>query len=122
MSAISRGEGLKHPGLPGVTVYPFSDAVGRGTPQEVLVEMTPNVTIPLHSHTVDAKMMIVNGEARVLSSDPELDGQIVRPGDIVFFERDVAHGFAAFDRGMAFVSRNGGIVATDHNVWDIVFA
>lgn len=122
MSAISRGEGLNHPRLPGVTVYPFSDALSRGTPQEVLVEITANVSIPLHSHTVDARMMIVNGEARVLSSDPNLHGQIVRPGDVVFFERDVDHGFAALDHGMAFVSRNGGIVAPDHDAWDIVFA
>jgi hypothetical protein len=40
----------------------------------------------------------------------------------VFFERDVNHGFVASDRGMAFVSSNGGIVVHDSGAWDIAFA
>jgi hypothetical protein len=40
----------------------------------------------------------------------------------VFFERDVNHGFVASDRGMAFVSNNGGIVVHDSGAWDIAFA
>lgn len=121
MSMISRGECLRHPGLPGVTIYPVSGPLTAGTPQEVLVEMAPSAVIPLHSHTVDARMIVVSGKARVLSSDTTIDGHLVGPGDVVFFERDVDHGFVAMSAGMAFVSHNGGIVAIDHANWDIAF-
>jgi quercetin dioxygenase-like cupin family protein len=122
MSRISRSEPLTHPRLPGVTVFAFTEDLHRGAPQEVLVEMAPGSEIPLHSHAVDATMLVVDGEARVLSSDPQLHGQTVHRGDVVFFERDVNHGFVASDRGMVFVSNNGGIVVQDSGAWDMTFA
>ena len=122
MREISHNQPLTHPGLPGVTIFPFTKDLHRGAQQEVLVEMSPGCEIPLHSHAVDATMLIVDGEARLLSSDPHLHGQLVHRGDVVFFERDVNHGFVASDRGMAFVSNNGGIVVHDSGAWDIAFA
>ena len=122
MSRISHNEPLTHPRLPGVTVFPFAKDLQRGAKQEVLIEMAPGSEIPLHSHAVDATMLIVDGEARVLSSDPDLHGQLVHRGDVVFFERDVNHGFVASEGGMAFVSNNGGIVVRDSGAWDIAFA
>jgi quercetin dioxygenase-like cupin family protein len=75
----------------------------------------------MHSHTVDARMFVVDGEAELLSDDPQLNGQTVRTGTCVFFERHVNHGFRAGKRGLKFVSENGGIVSADQ-AWDIAVA
>ena len=122
MSTILHSEPLSYGKLPGVTIYPFSPRLERNVPQDVLVELRPNSTIPLHSHSVDASMLIVDGEGVVLSSDPGLDGQVVRRGDLVFFERNVDHGFKASVGGLTFLSRNGGIVTRNEEGWDICFA
>jgi quercetin dioxygenase-like cupin family protein len=122
MSTIVHSKPISHGSLLGVTVYPFSARLERSVPQDVLVAVEPGATIPLHSHSVDASMLIVDGEGLVLSSDPALHGQVVRRGDLVYFERNVDHGFKAADVGLTFLSRNGGIVTRDEAGWDISFA
>jgi quercetin dioxygenase-like cupin family protein len=121
MSAISRLESITNVALPGVTIFPLGEQAVAGVPQEVLVCSSPGVTIPPHTHSVDARMIIVSGGAEVLSDDAGLAGRHVAAGDVVFFERNVAHGFRAFDSGLAFISRNGGIVDTHDAHWDMEF-
>ncbi|MEK7068899.1 MAG: hypothetical protein AAB947_00790 [Patescibacteria group bacterium] len=82
--------------------------------------MEPGAVIPLHTHNVDARMMIASGSGEVLSDDPATNGRKVGPGDCVFFERLGKHGFRALRIGMSFFSENGGIVdEEDDNNWDI---
>jgi quercetin dioxygenase-like cupin family protein len=107
--------------LDGTEVYKMCPSARAGQPQEVLVVCAPKAVIKPHSHAVDAEMFIVAGKARVLSGDPSLHGHLVCPGDIVFFERNVMHGFEALEEGLTFVSRNGGI-ADDDGTWDMRFA
>lgn len=109
-----------HHALSGITVIPFTNAPARGTPQSVLVQMKPNTEIPLHTHTVDAKMYCVAGSATVLSSDSKDNGRKVQPGHLVEFNSNIAHGFLAGPQGFAFVSDNGGIVDVSGK-WDMAF-
>ena len=75
---------LIHPQLPGVKVWPFGTETKAGTAQEVLVWLPPNATIPLHKHTVDAEMFIVEGDGalrnapRVLHHDDIARHQVGR--------------------------------------------
>ena len=112
---------LRQANLPGVEVYPLGDSVQKGEPQEVLVVVEPQGVIPLHSHSVDAHMYVVAGDAELLSDDPELNGQHVKTGTCVFFERLVNHGFRAGKMGLRFLSRNGGIVDS-RGAWDMAVA
>lgn len=120
MSRIGRMEVLKYEGLRGTEVFKMCAQLKAGTPQEVLVVCEPGAIIEEHTHAVDAEMFIVAGRGRVRSADRILNGKIVGPGDIVFFEKNVSHGFDALESGLSFVSRNGGIV-DQHGTWDIRF-
>jgi len=122
MPQISELSTLHHGKLEGVLVYPLSDGLRAGSPQEVLVDVEPSGTIPLHRHEVSATMIIVAGSGRVLSADCHLNGQEVRRGNVVFFEREILHGFEAGLDGLVFISRNGGIVAESEQEWDIDFS
>src|SRR5438094_974963 len=112
---------LHHDRLPGVTVYPIQGEVKAGLPQEVLVDVEPGQQIPLHRHGVDATMFIASGSGEVLSEDKTIAGRSVSKGDVVFFERNVNHGFRAGAIGLVFISRNGGIVSSKNQNWDITF-
>lgn len=122
MPQISELSRLQHEDLEGVLVYLLTGPVASGSPQEVLVEVEPRMTIPLHKHSVSATMIIVGGSGVVLSGDHRLDGQKVERGKVVFFEREVLHGFRAGSDGLTFISRNGGIVAESGEEWDMEFA
>lgn len=121
MTLIKRVTALTHPDLPGVAVYPMTEA-RVGTSQQVLVAMQAGVEIPLHAHDVDADMFAVAGDATVISDNPEMNEKKVGPGHIVKFERKSLHGFRAGVNGFAFVSTNGGIVDQHPGAWDITFA
>jgi quercetin dioxygenase-like cupin family protein len=122
MGTIINATLLKHEKLPNVTVYSWGEAPQVGVEQEVLVEIASGAAIPLHRHSVDARMTIVAGEGVVLSEDRSLQGRKVKKGDVVFFEADIAHGFEASTSGLTFVSKNGGIVDINAIQWDIAFA
>lgn len=108
-----------HPKLPGVSIYPVAETpLQKGESQQVLVVVEPDSVIPLHSHEVDASMFVVDGEAELLSDDPELDGQPVTTGTCVLFEKLVNHGFRVGSKGLKFLSTNGGIVDANGN-WDM---
>jgi quercetin dioxygenase-like cupin family protein len=122
MPGIARIEKVSHEGLPGVGAYVLQ---AHGEPahlEELLVEVEPNGEVPLHTHSVDATMIILDGTAKVLSEDHELNGKQVSRGDVVFFEKERMHGFKAAASGLLFLSRNGGIVGTPGAPWDISFA
>ena len=119
MPAIEHLQSYQHDALPDVRVFPLSLPFSSSEPQEVLVEVGHGAQIPLHTHSVDARMVIVGGSGRVLSSQSELNGLPVGRGDVVFFEREVAHGFEAGPEGLVFLSQNGGIVDTHAKNWDI---
>ena len=121
MAGITRIEKIGHEQLPGVAVYMLERQNAAPPTQEVLVEVGRDGHIPLHSHTVDATMIILDGAATVLSEDLELNGRRVSRGDVVFFEKDRKHGFKASDTGLLFLSRNGGIVGNHGEAWDIDF-
>jgi quercetin dioxygenase-like cupin family protein len=121
MPAIEHLSSFQHDGLPGVRVFPVTASLAAGHPQEVLVEVDGDGTIPLHTHSVDAKMVIVAGSGCVLSAQSQLNGVPVRRGDVVRFEKDIAHGFEAGPDGLVFLSVNGGIVDSRSENWDIRF-
>jgi quercetin dioxygenase-like cupin family protein len=114
-------QSFSHAALPGVTIYAIGLKPQRGTPQEVLVQVSPDQTIPLHEHDSDARMYIVSGSGFVLSEDSQTNGRSVSIGDCVCFERNKMHGFQASAEGLSFVSTNGGIVDEAHHNWDIKF-
>jgi len=125
MSIVSEMQRFKHPTLPDVTVYAWED-IRSNVPQEILVHVAPSGKVPVHTHAVDAKMVIVGGEADVLFDQDQLDhdGQeigrkTVRRGDIVDFRSGMTHGFRAHDNGLTFISINGGIVDPDSNEWNM---
>ena len=125
MNVISTMNKYAHPELPGVSVYAW-DEIRAGEKQEVLVEVEPNGKIPCHKHSVDAHMVIVEGEAEVLfdkkqlnENDLELNKQVVSKGDLVFFKANMTHGFQASDKGLIFLSINGGIVDESDRHWDM---
>lgn len=120
MAGIGKMRRFEHRELDGTVVYGTSTRVTRGANQEVVVVCEPRATIPLHTHSVDAEMLVVAGSGEVLSGDEELNGQPVSCGDIVFFEKEIPHGFKAGREGLVFISRNGGIV-DDSRAWDIDF-
>lgn len=120
MPHINNSTQLRNDKFSGVTIYTLSARPKAGVPQEVLVEVAPNQSIPLHTHSVDARMIIVAGAGTVLSHDAS-NGQPVKVGDVVFFEADAPHGFAASETGLAFLSQNGGIVDTVTDAWDVKF-
>ena len=109
---------MSHPKLPGVEICNLGEALRAGLPQRVLVRLEPRAEIPLHTHTVDAKMLIVAGDGFVLSRDAT-NGRAVTQGDGVFFERNAPHGFRAGDAGLTFITDNGGIVDERSDDWDI---
>ena len=118
MPSVQTVHPLEHFDLPGVTIFAMSSPVVSGDKQQVLVVVDPLAEIPLHCHSVDAEMFIVAGRGIVLSND-QTDGRLVKAGDQVVFERNAAHGFRAGDKGLSFVSTNGGIVDTNPDCWDI---
>lgn len=121
MPGITRMEKVGHDKLPGVAVYMIEPDTTGPVTQEILVEVEPNGDIPLHTHTVDATMIILDGAATVLSEDGGLRGQSVSRGDVVCFEKNKRHGFKASGTGLLFLSRNGGIVGEPGRAWDIDF-
>ena len=121
MADLKRLQVLKHDKMDDVRVFSISRELKRGVVQEVLVEVSPFGKIPLHTHTVDAEMIIVSGRGYVLSGDKSLDGVPVQVGEVVFFEKEIPHGFQASREGLTFISRNGGIVAESSQSWDIDF-
>jgi len=121
MPSITQLDGRKHESLPGIAFIPLSDLLRAGDDQRVLVRMAPHAIIPLHTHSVAARMTIVAGSAHVLSTDAT-NGAEVETGQIVFFEEDAPHGFLAGRQGMTFLSENGGILDDrGDNQWDITF-
>ena len=121
MSKTVQASPLRHPQLPGVVAYPVNGTVRKGEPQDVLVIVEPEGVIPLHSHNVDAHMFVTDGDAELLSDDPDLNGKLVETGTCVFFERLVNHGFRAGKKGLRFLSQNGGIVDPSGE-WDLAVA
>lgn len=117
---ISRLATVTHPSLPGIQLFPMGARPIRGEPQTILVKMDSGSQIPLHTHTVSARMVIVAGSATVRSSDSSIDGTRVDAGSVVDFHANIAHGFDADDEGMTFVSENGGILGEGD--WDIMFS
>src|SRR3989344_8368301 len=117
MHQVSKLEVLTSPSLPGVRIFAISGAPKAGVAQSVLVEVEPDGSIPLHSHTVDAEMIIVGGSGWVCSTDAT-NGRHVSPGFRVFYEKDKPHGFRAGNDGLSFVSINGGIVDEVPDKWD----
>jgi quercetin dioxygenase-like cupin family protein len=100
-----------------VRIFPVSGPPKAGAEQTVLVEVEPRGSIPLHSHTVDAEMIIVAGNGWVCATDAT-NGRHVSPGYRVFYEADKPHGFRAGDDGLSFISVNGGIVDELADRWD----
>jgi hypothetical protein len=45
----------------------------------------------------------------------------VSKGDVVFFEKNVSHGFKASTSGLTFLSQNGGIIDPNTRKWDMKF-
>ena len=121
MPSISRAEAISNPDLTGVTIFPMSGPARRGEPQDVLVCVEPGATIPLHTHEVDARMLVVAGSAEILSDNPSSNGTMVGVGTSIFWEAFGPHGFLAGPKGLTFLSHNGGIVDENGN-WDIAFA
>jgi len=117
MPSVSTISSVVNPSLPGVRIIPVSGPLKAGAPQTVLVEVEPDGSVPLHSHTVDAEMIIVAGSGWVCSTDLT-NGRYVSPGYLVFFEADKPHGFLAGSEGLSFISVNGGIVDEDTDHWD----
>ena len=120
MPSICSLEWTSHPKLPGVGICSLGEALRAGLPQRVLVKVDPRAEIPLHTHTVDAKMLIVAGDGFVLSRDVT-NGRAIAQGDCVFFERNAPHGFRAGGAGLTFITENGGIVDDHAENWDINF-
>jgi quercetin dioxygenase-like cupin family protein len=118
MPSITPSSPVTNPSLPGVRIFPLTGALKAGSPQTVLVEVEPRGSIPMHSHTVDATMMIVAGDGWVRSTD-STDGHPVGPGYRVFYEAQRPHGFFAGEHGLSFISINGGIVDDDPHRWDL---
>jgi quercetin dioxygenase-like cupin family protein len=114
---ITQIPSVAHSALPGVEVFPISGHVEKGVAQQVLVKVEDGGSIPLHTHTVMAKMVVTSGEARILSGDKSIDGTIVRQGSVVTFDPIIPHGFADC-RGFTFLSDNGGIVGHGED-WDM---
>lgn len=121
MDVVTRVAPIEREDLENIAVYPMDEEVRAGESQEVFVDAKPGATIPLHRHGVDATMFIVGGRATLLSEKEEAHGRTVTKGDKVFFERNVGHGFNVSEEGLAFISRNGGIVDADPDSWDIEF-
>lgn len=121
MGLIRKMACLRQEQFAGTEVYQMDAHVRAGVAQEVLVVCKPYAIIKSHKHSVDAEMFIVGGSARVLSEDASLNGSVVKPGEVVFFEKHIRHGFEALDGGLVFVSRNGGIV-DEEGAWDVAFA
>ena len=117
MPSVTKLQSLTHPSLPNVRIFPISGTLKAGAEQAVLVEVEPRGSIPLHSHTVDAEMVIVGGSGWVCSTDAT-NGRHVSPGYRVFYEKDKPHGFRAGNDGLSFVSINGGIVDEVPDKWD----
>ena len=112
---------FSHDSMPGITLLPLDGTVRRGVPQRVLVQMAPGAVIPLHVHDCDARMIIVAGQAKVISNDNTND-EPVTVGDVVLFEKGAPHGFVAGANGMSFVTENGGIVDDrGGRFWDVGF-
>ncbi|SEN38290.1 cupin domain-containing protein [Nitrosomonas marina] len=114
-----------HPNMPNVNIYAWSN-VASGNPQEVIVKVAPNTIVPLHAHSVDAQMVIIDGSAEVLYDQKQLyeanlnlNKKNVKAGDIVYFKAKLAHGFRAFENGLTFLSINGGIVDKNTLKWDL---
>jgi len=118
MPSLSTIEPAFHPALPGVKIFPLSGPPKVGIPQDILVEIEPDGSIPLHSHAVDAEMFIIAGSGWVCSTD-ETNGRPVSLGWRVFFEADEPHGFRAGKDGLTFISANGGIVDSLSEHWDL---
>ncbi len=120
MSLVVRSTGkLSHPSLPGVLITKIgAEAAVRGKSQKELVEIEPNGLIPLHTHTVDAMMIIVAGNGWTCCTDGT-DGTPVSSGDCIFFEAEQLHGFRAGEEGLSFMTVNGGIVDENPANWDI---
>ncbi|MBI1300849.1 MAG: cupin domain-containing protein [Alphaproteobacteria bacterium] len=118
---ITRAREFNNSALPGVKILPLGqDTLKAGEPQTISVTLEPGATIPLHTHSSDARMTILSGNAIVLS-DNEDNGREVGPGDCVLFAKDKPHGFEAGTEGLVFVSENGGIVDQEPQNWDIQF-
>jgi quercetin dioxygenase-like cupin family protein len=118
MPSVSRMPPVTHPSLPGVRIFSTGEPLLAGSPQTVLVEVEPNGSIPLHTHDVDAVMLIVAGSGWVCSTDGT-NGHSVNPGVRVFYEAERPHGFRAGQEGLSFISINGGIVDKHAERWDM---
>lgn len=125
MDTITSMKKFAHPDMPGVSIF-ARENVQAGQSQEVIVKVEPNEIIPLHKHSVDAHMIIVSGEAEVLFDEKQLskhdlsmNKKYVSTGDIVYFQENISHGFKASDKGLAFISKNGGIVDMNPDKWDM---
>jgi quercetin dioxygenase-like cupin family protein len=124
MNLITSMKKCTHPDMPGVTIYTWEN-IQSGKPQEVVVNVDPGATIPPHQHSVDAYMIIVSGEAEVLFDEDQLhehgmtlNKKIASTGDQVYFKAYMMHGFKASQKGLRFLSINGGIVDENSDKWD----
>ncbi len=110
------------PGMPGVQLLlPISqESLRKGSPQRFYVVVEPNGTVPLHTHSVDAVMTILDGSGFVLTQQGR--ERHVTLGDVVTFKANEPHGFEVSADGLKFLSENGGIADEDPNNWDIAFA
>lgn len=121
MPHIKSVAAITHPSLPGIRIFPLDGTPRVGERQDVLVDVAADASIAMHTHECEAIMFIVAGSARVRSENPDLDGQQVSVGDVVHFEAHRAHGFESVGEAFRFISRNGGIVDSNPERWDIHF-
>lgn len=120
MNVITSMKKCTHPDMPGVAIYAWEN-IQAGKPQEVVHSI-----IPPHKHSVDAHMIIVSGEAELLFDEDQLrkhdltlNKRIVSTGDRVYFKAQMTHGFKASEKGLTFLSINGGIVDENPDKWEM---
>ena len=78
MNVVSEMQRFTHPAMPDVTIFAWDD-IHSNEPQEILVDVSPDGEVPPHTHSVDARMIIVAGEAEVLFDEEQLarNGQVL---------------------------------------------
>lgn len=126
-SVLESAKSTNYHAMPGVKISSWSKP-SRGEPQKLFIEAEPGSEIPLHTHSVDAEMLVVDGQAELLFDqqqlsdlDIQLDRIQVGAGDRILFKANLSHGFKVGPKGLKFVSINDGIAAPEADQWDIDF-
>ena len=111
---------MKIEGCPGTSVKKMTPVHGL---QCLEVSILPGGSVPLHSHSCAATMIVVAGEARKLTKDGR-KGRLVRTGAVIIKQANQPHGFAGVGpNGFKFISLSEGKgIVRDHNELDLAFA